>query len=78
MVALSLGSSMTLFDVAEVEKALHGLEDLPMSSQQGLSRMYRKMLDSGPARWVSKPSAPLPSSRSWMTARTSAACWRTC
>ena len=54
--SLSLGSSMTLFDVAEVERAVEGLES-QSSSTEGLRRIYNKMLASGPERWVSKPAS---------------------
>ena len=56
MISLSLGSSMTLFDVAEVERAVDGLES-QSSSTEGLRRVYNKMLTSGPQRWVTKPSS---------------------
>lgn len=59
MTSLSLGSTMTLFDVNEVERAMHGLES-PSSNSEGLRRVYRKMLESGPERFVSKPTSAEP------------------
>lgn len=55
MESLTLGSSMTLFDVEEVNKAMAGLDSRP--SSEGLRRVYNKMLDKGPERWVSKPTS---------------------
>lgn len=59
MMPLSLGSTMTLFDVNEVERAMHGLES-QSSNSEGLRRIYRKMLESGPERFVSKPASAAP------------------
>lgn len=59
MLSLSLGSSMTLFDTSEVEKAMSGLES-QSSNSDGLRRVYKKMLESGPQRWVSKPASCAP------------------
>ncbi|WP_157657795.1 AAA family ATPase [Burkholderia ubonensis] len=59
MLSLSLGSSMTLFDVSEVEKAMNGLES-QSSNSDGLRRVYKKMLESGPQRWVCKPASAAP------------------
>lgn len=56
VLSLSLGSSMTLFDVSEVTRAMDGLES-QSSNSDGLRRVYKKMLASGPDRWVSKPSS---------------------
>ncbi len=47
---------MTLFNVAEVEKALDGLES-QSTNAEGLRRVYKKMLAQGPERWVSTPSS---------------------
>ncbi len=59
VLSLSLGSSMTLFNVSEVEKALDGLES-QSSNSEGLRRVYKKMLDFGPERFVSKPASSAP------------------
>jgi ATP-dependent Lon protease len=50
---------MTLFNVAEVEKAMLELEG-QSSNSEGLRRVYKKMLESGPSRWVSKPASAEP------------------
>ncbi|MFM0523043.1 AAA family ATPase [Caballeronia jiangsuensis] len=50
---------MTLFDPSQVEKALLGLEG-QSSNTEGLRRVYRKMLETAPQRWVSKPASAAP------------------
>lgn len=51
---LSLGSSVDLFDEQQVQKALAGAT---AAQAEGLRRVYLKMLEMGPRRWVSKPSS---------------------
>jgi len=46
---------MTLVDEMEVLKAIDGLK-AQSSNSEGLRRVYRKVLESGPACWVSKPA----------------------
>jgi ATP-dependent Lon protease len=60
MSSLAIGSSMTLFDVSEVEKAMADLGDGPQASSDSLRRVYKKMLTRGPDRFVTKPASAAP------------------
>ncbi len=51
--SLSLGSTVELYDTDQVAKAL---DKATGQNEEGLRRVYRKMLDAGPSRFVSKPS----------------------
>lgn len=50
--SLSLGSTVTIYAVADVEKALSKVDG---QNGQGLRRVYEQMLEAGPERFISKP-----------------------
>lgn len=51
--SLALGSTMNLYDMDQVAKAMDKADG---PNQEGLRKVYRKMLEAGPERFVSKPS----------------------
>lgn len=51
--AIALGTTVSIYHIAEVERALAKAEG---QSFEGLRRIYKKMLETGPLRFVTKPS----------------------
>lgn len=54
MLSLSLGAEVQLFDPREVEAALSKSDS---AHEEGLRKVYRRMLEKGPRRWLSRPSS---------------------
>lgn len=52
MLSLSLGAEVQLFDPQEVQAALAKSDS---AHEEGLRKTYRKMLERGPQRWLSRP-----------------------